>query len=118
MACAQFELGRPTECRETLDRLIKENPEFKSADGHLLYARALQAEGNTGKARSEFEALAGYYPGAEAKYRFAMLLKDLGDSGQARTVLTRLLQDAEFAAKHYRKTQHEWLALAKRALEE
>jgi hypothetical protein len=117
LAQAQFQLGQSVDARVTLDRLIKENPDFKSPDGHLLYARALEAEGNLSKARNEFEALAGYYPGAEAKYRYATLLKNMGEIEKSRAVLSQMLNDAELSTKHFRKTQKEWLALARRDIE-
>jgi hypothetical protein len=117
LARAQFALGEATHARETLDRLIKENPDFKSSDGHLLYARALEAEGNTGKSCEEFATLAKYYPGAEARYRYAALLHRTGETKRAQEVLSQLLNDAEVATKHYRKAQAEWLALAKRDLQ-
>jgi hypothetical protein len=116
LARAQFELDDVTHARETLDRLIKENPEFKSSEGHLLYARALDAEGNISKACEEFETLAKYYPGAEARYRYAALLRKMGDTQRSHDVLSQLLSDAEVATKHYRKAQSQWLALAKRDL--
>jgi hypothetical protein len=116
LARAQFSLDDPTHARETLDRLIKENPDFKSSDGHLLYARALEAEGNINKAREEFATLAKYFPGAEARYRYATLLRKTGDEKNASDVLSQLLNDAEVATKHYRKAQAEWLTLAKRDL--
>jgi len=111
---------QPTAARNEFhqpDRLIKENPDFKSPDGHLLYARALEADGDLEKARNEFSALAAYFPGAEAKYRYAAILKKSGDSEKANAVLTRLLEDAELSTRHYRKTQKEWLTLARRDLE-
>jgi hypothetical protein len=117
LARAQFALGEATHVRETLDRLIKENSDFKSSDGHLLYARALEAEGNTSKACDEFASLAKYYPGAEARYRYAALLRKSGDEKAAHDVLSQLLNDAEIASKHYRRAQSEWLALAKRDLQ-
>jgi hypothetical protein len=118
LARAQFELGEMTPARETLDRLIKENPDFRSPDGHLLYAKALESEGNKAKAREEFETLAKYYPGAEARYRFAALLKSLGENQRAKEELTQLLHDAEAATNHYRKAQKEWLSLAKRDIQQ
>jgi hypothetical protein len=117
LAHAQFEVGEATRARETLDRLIKENPDFKSADGHLLYARALEAEGNIGQACDEFAALAKYYPGAEARYRYAALLRKIGETKRSHDELSQLLNDAELATKHYRKAQVEWLTLAKRDLQ-
>ena len=82
----------------------------------MLYARALDAEGNVGKARDEFATLAKYYPGAEARYRYAALLAKTGEAHQAREVLSQLVNDAEIANKHYRKAQAEWLSLAHRDL--
>jgi hypothetical protein len=117
LARAQFESNDPTQARETLDRLIKENADFKSSEGHLLYARALEAEGNVSKACDEFATLAKYYPGAEARYRYATLLRKTGDTQRAHDVLTQLLNDAEVATKHYRKAQAQWLSLAKRDLQ-
>jgi hypothetical protein len=118
LARAQFESNEPTQARETLDRLIKENADFKSSEGHLLYARALEAEGNVSKACDEFATLAKYYPGAEARYRYATLLRKTGDTQRAHDVLTQLLNDAEVATKHYRKAQAQWLSLAKRDLQD
>jgi hypothetical protein len=117
LARAQFALEQATPARETLDRLIKENPDFKSADGHLLYVRCLEVEGNTSKALEEFETLVKYFPGAEAKYRYAALLRKSGDIKHANEVLTQLLNDAELATKYFRKAQKEWLTLAKRELQ-
>src|SRR5262245_17598192 len=74
-AHAQFAASDPAGARATLDDLIRKNPDFKSPDGHLLYARALEGEGNIEKALDEFKTLAGYYPGAEASVRYAALLK-------------------------------------------
>ena len=117
LARAQFELGEATYTRETLDRLIKENPDFRSPDGHLLYARSLEIEGNVAKATEEYETLAKYYPGAEARYRFASILKKTGKTQQANEVLSQLVNDSEIATKHYRKAQAQWLSMAKRDLQ-
>src|SRR5262245_2361825 len=40
IARAQFEKGDATATRTTLDDLIRLNPDFRSQEGHLLYARA------------------------------------------------------------------------------
>jgi hypothetical protein len=117
LARAQFAMGEAAQARQTLDRLIQQNPGFKSAEGHLLYARALVGEGNYSKAGEEFAELVKYYPGAEAKYRYAALLGETGRSAEARALLERLLEEAELATRHYRKTQADWLNLARRELE-
>jgi hypothetical protein len=117
LAEAQFAAGDAAGARASLDALIANNPDFKSADGHLLYARALEAEGNVTKAESEYRAVAAYYPGAEAKVRHAMLLKKTGKAAEARATLEDVLRTAELAPRHVRRAQAEWLALAKRELD-
>lgn len=116
MARAQFANGEPAEARRTLERLIRENPDFKSAEGHLLYARAVEGAGDLAKAAEEYAELAKYYAGAEARYRYGLLLRRMGQPAQARAVLQQLLDDADLAASHYRKAQKEWLELAQREL--
>ena len=113
-AHAQFAAGNAAGARTTLDELILKNPEFRSPDGHLLYARALEGEGNDEKALSEYAALADYYPGAEAGVRYAKLLKRLGQDSLARQTLQGLLDRAKYAPAHYRKAQREWLDEASR----
>lgn len=107
-----FAAGDAAGARRTLDDLISKNPEFKSADGHLLYARALESEGDFEKALSEYETLAGYYPGAEAAVRYAQLLKRQGHDGKARQILEGLLDRAKYAPSHYKRAQREWLDAA------
>jgi hypothetical protein len=104
-----FAAGDAAGARRTLDDLIRKNPDFKSADGHLLYARALESEGDFEKALSEYATLAGYFPGAEASVRYAKLLKRQGQDGQARQVLEGLLDRAKYAPSHYKRAQREWL---------
>jgi hypothetical protein len=116
-ARAQFEAGDPQGARKTLDDLIQKNPDFKSADGHLLYARALEAEGDEAKALSEYATLAEYYPGAEAFVRYARLLIKSDQRPLAQQTLKALLDRAKFAPAHYRKAQREWLDEAHRELQ-
>jgi hypothetical protein len=114
IARAQFAKGEPSAARATLDDLIRLNPDFKSADGHLLYARSLEAEGNTSKAIEEYSVLAGTYPGAEAAVRYAQLLESQGRGDEARKVARDLLEQARIAPAHYRKAQKSWLDAAQR----
>ena len=116
LARAQFAGAAFSEARATLDALIAHNPEFKSPDGHLLYARALEGEGDVAKALEEYAAVSKYYAGAEAPLRYARLLRASGKPDQARRVLKELQEHARLAPRHYRKMQQEWLAAAEREL--
>jgi hypothetical protein len=114
IARAQFGKGDPAAARATLDELIRANPDFKSPDGHLLYARALESEGNTQKAIEEYGVLASTYPGAEAAVRYAQLLKAQGRGDEAQKIARELLERAKIAPAHYRKAQKSWLDAAQR----
>jgi hypothetical protein len=116
LARAHYALGTFGEARATLDLLIAKNPDFRSPDGHLLYARALEAEGQRERALEEYAALVRYYAGAEAPLRYAQFLRTLGQQEEARRVLQELLEHARFAPRHYRKMQQQWLADAQREL--
>jgi hypothetical protein len=116
LAHAQYANGQFAAARETLDRLILKNPQFKSPEGHLLYARALEGEGNLPKALDEYAAVAAYFAGAEASLRYARLQIRLGNHGEARQTLSTLLEHARLAPRHYQQAQEEWLAAARREL--
>jgi hypothetical protein len=114
VAQAQFGKGDPAAARATLDELIRLNPDFRSPAGHLLYARALEGEGNVQKALEEYRVVAGSFPGAEAAVRYAQLLKAQGRRDESQKVARELLQQARIAPGHYRRAQREWLDAAER----
>ncbi|MEP7244589.1 MAG: tetratricopeptide repeat protein [Gammaproteobacteria bacterium] len=114
IARAQFGKGDAVSARETLDELIRLNPDFRSSEGHLLYARALETEGNKTKALEEYKILAPSYPGAEAAVRYAQLLQAEGEPDEARRIAKELLEGARIAPDHYRRAQKAWLDLAEK----
>jgi len=116
LARAQFANRAFGDARGTLDALLIHNPDFKSPDGHLLYARALEGEGNRDKALEEYAAVASYYAGAEAPLRYARMLRSSGKTEESRRVLKELLEHARLAPRHYRKMQQQWLTDAEREL--
>jgi hypothetical protein len=116
LAQAQFSKGDAPAARATLDELIASNPDFRSPAGHLLYARALEAEGNTAKALEEYSVVAPAYPGAEAAVRYAQLLQAQGRKAEAQKVARELLDQARISPAHYRRAQREWLDAAQRLL--
>jgi hypothetical protein len=116
LARAQFAARDFAGSRATLERLIQHNPDFKSPDGHLLYARALEAQDALDEAEHEYGAVAPGYPGAEARVRYALLLKRRGKLEDARRILKELLDGAKLSPAHYRKAQAEWLDQARREL--
>ena len=99
-----------------LERLTQHNPDFKSADAQLLYARTLEARDALDEAERAYAKLAPGYPGAEARLRYGLLLKRRGKSAEARRVLKDLLDGAKLGPAHYRRAQAEWLERARREL--
>jgi len=116
LAQAQFAKGDAHAARATLDDLIRLNPDFRSPAGHLLYARALESEGNVTKALEEYRVAAPAYPGAEAAVRYAQLLDAQGRRAEAQKIARELLEQARIAPGHYRRAQREWLEAAQRLL--
>jgi hypothetical protein len=114
LANAQIAAGDHAATIATLDHLRAQNPGFRSADGHLVYARALEESGAAERALEEYAALAKYYPGAEARVRQALLHKKLGQTARATELFAAVLKDARLAPKHFRTSQREWIEMAER----
>lgn len=116
LARAQFGRKDFAAARAALERLTQHNPEFKSSDAQLLYARTLEAQDELEGAERAYEALAPAYPGAEARLRYGLLLKRRGKESEARQVLKDLLDGAKLGPAHYRRAQAQWLDRARREL--
>lgn len=114
LARAQFQAGDAAGTQASLDALQAADPAFVSADAHLLYARALEAQGKLDEARNEYQKLARYYPGEEARCRHAMLLEKMG--ANARPIYEEIQRSLDGAPRHYRKAQREWGDIARAAL--
>jgi hypothetical protein len=116
LAQAQFLRGDFGATIATLDALIAANPGFRSTDGHLLYARALEALGNHARAIDEYAALVDNHPGEEARVRYARLLATLGRRADSAQQYRDVLRRIRLAPRHYGRAQREWMEEAKREL--
>jgi hypothetical protein len=116
LAKAQFGKHDYGGARTTLEGLSQHNPDFKSADAQLLYARTLEAQEALEDAEREYALIAPAFPGAEARLRYGLLLKRRGKLQEAQRVLKDLLDGAKLGPAHYRRAQSEWLDRARREL--
>jgi hypothetical protein len=117
LAQAQFAYGQAAASRSTLDALRAANPQFRSHEGHLLYARALEGEGDTARALDEYRALvANNFPGEEGRARLAFLLLRLGGAAEATKVFDDMQTRFALAPKFYREAEADWLQQVKSAL--
>jgi hypothetical protein len=114
-AQAAFGRNRPADVLASLDDLQKRWPDFQSAEGHLLYARAAEV-GRVDEALEEYHAVAAYFPGAEARVRYGMLLRMVGRTAEAKVVFNELLLQMKRAPKYLRQAQAEWLSIAEKQL--
>lgn len=116
LARSQFALERFHGAKQSLDRLIAENPHFRSEVGHLLYARSLEALGEVQDALHEYEVLTSYCNDPEALCRYALLLTSLGRPSEAKALYQSLLQALRRAPRNYAQLHHQWIALAEREI--
>lgn len=117
LATALFHQGDYAKTKETLTCLIEVNPDFKSQEGHLLFARTLEALQEDEAALKEYTTLAPYYSGYEAKCRYALLLKKLGHTEQAHELFNEIIIRAKQLPKNYRKVQKQWIDIASQQLD-
>jgi hypothetical protein len=113
LARAQFGNEQYEDVRNTLDLLIEKNPDFRSPEGHLLYARAVEACGDDERALDEYKVVARSFAGAEAQLRYGLILERLGNDDAALAEFEEILTTADLAPRHYRKAQREWINEAK-----
>lgn len=109
LAHALVDAGHPQAARAELEALIAEKPDFKSPEGHLVYARALAALDERAKARAEFEVLVGYYAGMEARARYAEALLAWGDGPRLRDLLAEAEKITKRMPGAAREINREWL---------
>jgi len=115
LARALFANGDPTGALATLDELRRLNPDYRSGEAHLLYARALERLGRLDEAIGEYRALADYYGGEEPRGRLAALLERRGRDAEAAMVRAQILRSARLAPKHYVDANRPWIDAAQQA---
>lgn len=116
LARALFAQGELAETQAVLETLRRANPDYSSAEGHLIYARSLELQGQTEAALREYGALVSYYPGQEARCRCAVLLHQSGRTAEAKRLFEEICQLIEYGPRHQRRTQREWYDIARRQL--
>ena len=116
LARAYFAAADFLHCAQTLEALKAANPKFESADAHLLYARALEGQGRHDEALHEYAAVSRYFAGAEARCRYAVLLRQTGHAQQAQQLFEEVIRGVDKAGGPFKRSQREWYDIAKRNL--
>ncbi len=115
-AQALFDQAKWESSLAMLENLQKHHPNLHSPEGHLLYARTLEKTGRIDDAIKEYRTVAGYYPGAEARFLLGLALKNSGQDKVAVEEFRNMIRDAELAPPHFRKSEKHWLDLAAKEL--
>ncbi|HEY1708631.1 MAG TPA: tetratricopeptide repeat protein [Rhizomicrobium sp.] len=115
-ARAQFLGGDAAGAQATLDHLQAVEPKFQSEEAHMIYARALEAQGKNDEALEEYKRLVRYAGGEEARTRYAALLEKTGHRDDARALYEQVVKNIDNGQRHYRSAQKEWGDLARAGL--
>ncbi|AUT95100.1 hypothetical protein HV119_01490 [Citrobacter freundii] len=116
LAKAEFATQDFAACQQTLDDLIQFNPDFQSAEGHLLYARTLAAQEKYDAAEKEFIVLVDYFPGPEARIHYAGMLTSANRMREANDQYVAVVNIAKRSRPQYRKFHREWIQTAREKL--
>lgn len=113
-ARAAFGLRKADLAVAALEELKRRWPDHRSADGHLLYAMALEGSGRESEALQAYADVGRYYPGAEPRVRQAELLLRLGRKQEASALAEDVMTTLRRAPGHVQRSQREWYVSAQR----
>lgn len=118
LAKAEFAVQDFAACQQTLEDVMRFNPDFQSADGHLLFARTLVAQEKYAAAEKEFEVLIEYFPGPEARIRYADMLARENRLREANDQYVAVVNIAKRSRAQYRKYHRQWINEANERLKQ
>lgn len=113
-ARALLESGQAEAAKAALEVLIAQQPELRSPEGHLLYARAVAACGERERARHEFDTLIGYSASLEARAHYANALAEWGDAAAAQRLARDALRHVDHLSRHAAELNAPWIKSLRR----
>ena len=116
LARARLAKGQPAEALAEIEKLRAANPKMHSQEAHLLYARALEGVGRRDDALAEYDEVAKYYAGFEARARYGLLLVKEGHLDEARQIFQDVVRASGVRPAVVTSTDKEWLKVAKAQL--
>ncbi|HET7334237.1 MAG TPA: hypothetical protein VFI93_03900 [Rhizomicrobium sp.] len=116
LARAKLLLGDGAGAQAEFEALKAADPAAFSADAELDYARALVLQEKFDEAVAQYEKVLPRYPGLEARCRFALLLKKLGQRERAQKIFKEITEAVRGAPSYYKRRQREWVSIARKNL--
>ena len=114
LARAKLLAGDGAGAQMAFEELKQADPAAFNADAELDYARALALQGKNDEAVAQYEKVLPRYPGEEARCRYALLLKKLGQDERAHRVFREIVDSVKGAPGYYKRRQREWLSIARK----
>jgi hypothetical protein len=102
--------------KEYLARVEKIQGDQFSNDLKLLKARIHEELGEIDAALNEYKAIVKIFAGEEARARYALLLKKVGEEDKARDLFKEIVKKARLYPRQYKKFHRKWVNMAKAEL--
>jgi hypothetical protein len=113
LARAELSSGDGRAAQDTLEQVRDAHPKLQDQEAHLLYARALEAQGLITEAQEEYEALRHYYVGFEARTRYGLMLLRKGEPDKARGLFEDVVKASGARRLVVTDADRDWLKVAK-----
>ena len=81
-----------------------------------MLARTYEELNDRENALTEYNNLLRLHSGEEARYRYALLLKILGRTQEARDLFKAIVAETRIQPKFYRRAQKKWVELAQKEI--
>jgi hypothetical protein len=113
LARAQLGSGNASASLEILEKLRDADPHWQNQNVHLLYARALEANGRLDEALEEYKKVSAYYAGFEARARYALLLLKEGRVAEAQSEFANVVRASTARPLVITPADKEWIRVAR-----
>lgn len=116
LSLAYFFQGDYTGAKKYLLRLKEIQGEKTPHEFKLLLARTYEGLGEQENALNEYNNLLRLHSGEEARCRYALLLKKVGRTQEAKSLFKAIVAETRIQPKFYRRAQKKWVELAKKEI--
>jgi len=98
-----------TELIRTAQKIYK-LPQFARSRNHMLYAMALEQNGDEAAAEKEFKMMGGRFSNFEARYQYGMFLGRNNRQNEARQLFEVLAEEGDHLTPMEKKANRQWIS--------
>ena len=114
---SHFHNGDFPKVKEYLASLAEIQNGKLSDELRLLRAKTLEEMGEIHEALEAYKAIVHVYTGEEARCRYALLLKKVGEKNKAKEIFKEILKNAKLYPRQYKKFHKQWVDIARLEVE-